>query len=114
MCHGNGCELIGSRATAHPEQTEKTVFEMFEAERGALIGYRGPFDSFRATVASVSKTCLVSFDGNKYSAMDQGRWSSGRHPRLHGRRVPSKGHGLDGQGAAGPKTGGRPSAKDSS
>ena len=42
---------------------------MFEAERDALIGYRGPFDSFRATVASVSKTCLVSFDGNKYSVM---------------------------------------------
>jgi hypothetical protein len=58
-----------AQASAHPEQKEKTVFEVFEAERSALIPYRGSFDSFRATVASVSKTCLVSFDGNKYSVM---------------------------------------------
>ena len=58
-----------AHASAHPEQKEKTVFEVFEAERSALIPYRGSFDSFRATVASVSKTCLVSFDGNKYSVM---------------------------------------------
>jgi len=56
-----------AKAAAHPEQKEKTVFEVFEAERAVLIPYRGPFDSFRATVASVSKLCLVSFDGNKYS-----------------------------------------------
>ena len=56
-----------AQATTHPEQKDKTVFDVFEAERAALIAYRGPFDSFRATVASVSKTCLVSFDGNKYS-----------------------------------------------
>ena len=29
--------------------------------------YRGPFDGFHATTASVSKTCLVRFDANKYS-----------------------------------------------
>ena len=28
----------------------------------------GPFDGFHATQASVSKTCLVRFDNNKYSA----------------------------------------------
>jgi hypothetical protein len=56
-----------ARATAHPEQKDKTVFDVFEAERAVLIPYRGPFDGFRATVAAVSKTCLVSFDGNKYS-----------------------------------------------
>ena len=59
-----------AQASAHPEQKEKTVFEVFEAERdGADRLSLGPFDSFRATVASVSKTCLVSFDGNKYSVM---------------------------------------------
>jgi hypothetical protein len=58
-----------AQASAHPELKEKTVFEVFEAEREALIAYRGPFDGFRATVAAVSKTCLVSFDGNKYSVM---------------------------------------------
>jgi hypothetical protein len=58
-----------AKAAAHPEQKEKTIFEVFEAEREALIPLRGPFDSFRATVASVSKTCLVRFDRNKYSVM---------------------------------------------
>jgi hypothetical protein len=43
------------------------VFEMFEAERAALMPYRGPFDGFHAVSAAVSKTCLVRFDRNKYS-----------------------------------------------
>ncbi|KAB2910182.1 MAG: IS21 family transposase [Hyphomicrobiaceae bacterium] len=60
----------------HPEQTDpghegpgasKTVFEVFEAERPVLMAYRGAFDGFHATAASVSKTCLVRFDRNKYS-----------------------------------------------
>ena len=33
----------------------------------ALVPYRGPFDGFHAIPASVSKTCLVRFDNNKYS-----------------------------------------------
>jgi hypothetical protein len=40
---------------------------VFEDERPSLIGYRGPFDGFHAVPASVSKTCLVRFDSNKYS-----------------------------------------------
>ena len=31
--------------------------------------YRGPFDGFHAVTASVSKTCLVRFDNNKYSVI---------------------------------------------
>ena len=31
------------------------------------MAYRGPFDGFHATEASVSKTCLVRFDNNQYS-----------------------------------------------
>ena len=56
-----------ARAQPHPEQKDKTVFEMFEAERPVLMTYRGAFDGFHATTASVSKTCLVRFDRNKYS-----------------------------------------------
>jgi transposase len=56
-----------AKAQAHPEQTDRTVFEMFEAERSVLMPYRGVFDGFHATSASVSKTCLVRFDRNKYS-----------------------------------------------
>jgi transposase len=51
----------------HPEFKDKTVWQVFEEERPNLIDYRGPFDGFHATPASVSKTCLVRFDGNKYS-----------------------------------------------
>ena len=40
---------------------------MFEEERPKLILSRGRFDGFHATQASVSKTCLVRFDNNKYS-----------------------------------------------
>ena len=53
----------------HPEFPERTVFAVFEAEREKLIAYRGPFDAYRSTAASVSKTCLVRFDNNKYSVM---------------------------------------------
>jgi transposase len=56
-----------AKTQPHPEQTGKTVFEIFEAERASLIPYRGSFDGFHATSASVSKTCLVRFDNNKYS-----------------------------------------------
>ena len=40
---------------------------MFEAERPKLVPYAGRFDGFHAVQASVSKTCLVRFDNNKYS-----------------------------------------------
>ena len=56
-----------AKSQPHPEQTDRTVFEVFEAERNYLPPYRGPFDGFHARSASVSKTCLVRFDNNKYS-----------------------------------------------
>ena len=58
-----------SKAQAHPEQKERSVFEVFEDERPALIPYAGPFDGFHATTVAVSKTCLVRFDNNRYSVM---------------------------------------------
>ena len=56
-----------ARAHRHPEVREQTVWEMFEAERASLVRYAGRFDGFHAVPASVSKTCLVSFDNNRYS-----------------------------------------------
>ena len=56
-----------ARAHPHPEQRDRTVWEMFEAERPSLVRYAGRFDGFYAVPAAVSKTCLVRFDGNKYS-----------------------------------------------
>lgn len=43
------------------------LFEIFETERPSLVPYVGPFDGFHAVPASVSKTCLVRFDKNRYS-----------------------------------------------
>ena len=56
-----------AKANRHPELRDRTIWEMFEAERPSLVPYRGPFDGFHAVTASVSKTCLVRFDPNKYS-----------------------------------------------
>jgi len=51
----------------HPVFKDKTIWQVFEEERPFLVDYRGPFDGFHAVPASVSKTCLVCFDANKYS-----------------------------------------------
>jgi transposase len=59
--------LSWARAHAHPERPDWTIWEVFEEERPKLIPYRGRFDGFHALPASVSKTCLVRFDNNKYS-----------------------------------------------
>ena len=82
----------------------QTIWEVFEAERPGLVPYVGPFDGFHAVPASVSKTCLVRFDNNRYSvdAKAVGRpveirayaervefWQDGQvggqHPRVLGR-----------------------------
>ena len=53
----------------HPERPDQTVWDVFEEERPNLVPYRGRFDGFHALPASVSKTCLVRFDNNKYSVV---------------------------------------------
>jgi len=93
-----------AKAHPHPDIRDKTVREMFKAERSSLVPYAGPFDGFHAVPASISKTCLVRFDNNRYSicASAVGRpaevrayatrielWQDGRilgtHPRAFGR-----------------------------
>jgi hypothetical protein len=58
-----------AKAHRHPEMVEQTVWDVFETERPQLVPYAGRFDGFHAVPASVSKTCLVRFDHNKYSVM---------------------------------------------
>ena len=58
--------LTWAKAHDHPERSEHTIWEVFEEERPKLIDYRGR-DGFHALPASVSKTCLVRFDNNRYS-----------------------------------------------
>ena len=59
--------IAHAKAHRHPEQREQTIWQAFEAERPALVPYAGRFDGFHAVPASVSKTCLVRFDNNRYS-----------------------------------------------
>jgi transposase len=56
-----------AKAHYHPELTQQTIWEVFEAERPKLVPYAGRFDGFHSVPASVSKTCLIRFDNNKYS-----------------------------------------------
>ena len=69
-----------ARAHPHPERRDIPVWEAFEAERPSLVPYAGSFDGFHAKAASVSKTCLVQFDKNKYSVMSQ---AVGRPVEVH-------------------------------
>jgi transposase len=59
--------IAHAKAHRHPELAEQTIWEAFEVERPQLVPYAGHFDGFHAVPASVSKTCLVRFDNNKYS-----------------------------------------------
>ena len=59
--------IAWTKGHSHPERPDQTIWEVFEEERPKLIPYRGRFDGYHALPASVSKTCLVRFDNNKYS-----------------------------------------------
>ncbi len=63
---GDRC-IAYAKANRHPDIPDKTIWEVFEEERSSLVPYVGPFDGFHAVPASVSKTCLVRFDKNRYS-----------------------------------------------
>jgi hypothetical protein len=63
-----------AKAHRHPELAEQTVREVFEAERPNLVPYASRFDGFHAVSASVSKTCLASFDNNKYLVTASAVW----------------------------------------
>lgn len=71
-----------AKVHSHPEQTAQTVWQMFEAERSSLVRYVGPFDGFHSVPASVSKTCTVRFDNNKYSVLSTAVGRPGRGSRL--------------------------------
>lgn len=56
-----------AKKTRHPEFKNRTIWEVFVEERAGLIPFQGPFRGFHETTAAVSKTCLISFDRNRYS-----------------------------------------------
>jgi len=61
------CVEIAKRIR-HPEQTEKTRWEVFEeAERPALMALPAPFDGFTEREVRVSSTSLIHYERNRYS-----------------------------------------------
>jgi len=59
--------VADARSARHPEFRDRTVWEAFQEEQAALVALQGPFQGFHETTAAVSKTCLVTFDRNRYS-----------------------------------------------
>jgi len=60
--------IAHAKSARHPEFKDRTVWEVFQEEQAALVALQGPFQGFHEVTAAVSKTCLVSFDRNRYSA----------------------------------------------
>lgn len=58
-------EIAQSRV--HPEQRECSIWEVFQHERGSLLGLPAPFDGYREEHCRVSATSLIRFDRNRYS-----------------------------------------------
>ena len=56
-----------AKAARHPEFKDRTVWEVFQEEKATLVPHQGAFKGFHEKTAAVSKTCLVSFDRNRYS-----------------------------------------------
>jgi len=51
----------------HPEQTDRTIAEVYADERPALMAMPPPFDGFIEHAKRVSPTCLIVFERNRYS-----------------------------------------------
>jgi len=97
-CEERGAWLLDrcvawAKAQPHPEVRDRTIWEMFEAERASLVPYAGRFDGLHAVPATVSKTCSLWGAGTPQPRMgpvrqQQGlglgerRGPAGRDPRL--------------------------------
>ena len=51
----------------HPEQSQRTVAEVYDNERHTLMAMPPPFDGFVEHTKRVTPTCLVIFERNRYS-----------------------------------------------
>ena len=51
----------------HPDDKERTIWEVFQEEKGRLISTTTPFQGYIDTECRVSSTCLIRYDRNHYS-----------------------------------------------
>lgn len=56
-----------SRKRRHPEDKDRTIWEVFEEEHPSLIPVSSVFQGYSETECRVSSTCLVRYDRNHYS-----------------------------------------------
>ena len=78
-----------AKAHRHIEQPERTIWDVFEEERGKLVEYRGPFDGFH-TVAGLGvedlhgalrqQQILGAVDRRRPAGRDPGLCRPDRHP----------------------------------
>ena len=60
------CRAYAQR-TRHPQFRDRTIWEVFEEERGAMTQFLGPFAGFTEKPVRATTTCLITHDRNKYS-----------------------------------------------
>lgn len=60
------CIGIGKKRK-HPEDKDRTIWEVFQEEQESLIPVTSPFDGYSERECRVSHTCLVHYDRNHYS-----------------------------------------------
>ena len=63
------CEELANRA--HPEQSTRTIAEVFEDERAELRPLGRAFDGYVEKTVRVRSTCLVQYASNRYSVPSQ-------------------------------------------
>jgi transposase len=60
------CQSLWSEIR-HPEQSDRTIAEVWEDERKHLMALPPPFDGFIEHIKRVSPTCLIHLERNRYS-----------------------------------------------
>ena len=60
------CKILWAE-TRHPEQKRRTILDVWEEEKSALMSKPKPFDGFVEHSKKVSSTCLITFERNRYS-----------------------------------------------
>jgi hypothetical protein len=73
-----------AKANRHPELTDQTIWQVFEAERAKLVPISGRFDGFRATQASVGRPVEIQDSAERIVIRQDGA-IVGEHARCFGR-----------------------------
>ena len=71
------CEELANRP--HPEQSDRTVAEVFEDKRAELRPLGRAFNGYVEKAVRVRSTCLVQYASNRYSVPS---WFAGQHVSL--------------------------------